>query len=286
MEKGSVIELDFDLWLVENNELYETTNEELAKEHDIYNEEVTYKPISTIVGAEKLIKGLDDALLKAEKDKDYELEIPPEEGYGERDSKLVELHSKREILRLPEFRKGDISPQVGMQITLKNRLGTITAITAGRIRLDFNNRLAGRTLKYKYKVIKVADKPEEKAHTILQMHFNKPGDFGIKIKKDEAEIVLPDVCKYDLGWFQTKYRVVSDLRDFAGINTVKFLEVYVKKKEDEEKKEGEGEAESEAKDEPKKNETPEEKEPSDKEQSAEDPVEKTETESEPEDSQD
>ena len=276
MEKGSIIELDFDLWLVENNELYETTNEELAKEHDIYNEEVTYKPISTIVGAEKLIKGLDDALLKAKKDKDYELEIPPEEGYGERDPKLVELHSKREVLRLPEFRKGDISPQVGMQITLKNRIGTITAITAGRIRLDFNNRLAGRTLKYKYKIIKVADKPEEKAHTILQMHFNKPGDFGIKINKDEAEIVLPDVCKYDLGWFQTKYRVVSDLRDFAGINTVKFLEVYVKKKEDEEKKEGEAEAET--KDKAKKDEAPEKKE-----QPAEEPKEKEELEeSEPE----
>jgi FKBP-type peptidyl-prolyl cis-trans isomerase 2 len=252
LEKGSIIELDFDLWLVENNELYETTNEELAKEHNIYNEDVTYKPISTIIGAEKLIKGLDDALLKAEKEKEYELEIPPEEGYGERDPKLVELHSKREILRLPEFRKGDMSPQVGMQITLKNRIGTITAITAGRVRLDFNNRLAGRTLKYKYKIVKVADKPEEKAHSIIQMHFNKPGDFDIKLKKDEAEITLPDVCKYDLGWFQTKYRVVSDLRDFAGINTVKFMEVYVKKKEEEEKKDEEDKPEAAPEGEPDK----------------------------------
>jgi hypothetical protein len=69
------------------------------------------------------------------------------------------------------------------------------------------------------------------------MHFNKPGDFEINIKKDEAEIILPDVCKYDLGWFQTKYRVVSDLREYAGINTVKFLEVYVKKKEEDTKEE-------------------------------------------------
>ena len=257
MEKGSIIQLDYDLWLVENDELFETTNEELAKEHNIHNEDATYKPIATIIGAEKVIKGLDEHLLKAEKGKDYELEIPPDQAYGERDAKLVELHSKREILRLPEFRKGDISPQVGMQITLKSKLGTITAITAGRVRVDFNKRLAGRTLKYKYKIVDVADKPADKVNTILNMHYGKPGDFEISISKDTADITLPDVCKYDLGWFQTKYRVVADLREHAGINTVKFLEIYLKKKEEAkaEEKGGEGEAaeqpEAEAKGEPK-----------------------------------
>ncbi len=244
MEKGSIIQLDYDLWLVENNELFETTNEELAKEHNIHNEDATYKPIATIIGAEKVIKGLDEDLLKAEKGKDYELEIPPDQAYGERDPKLVELHSKREIQRLPEFRKGDVSPQVGMQITLKNKICTITAITAGRVRVDFNNRLAGRTLKYKYKIVDVAEKPKAKVQSILNMHFGKPGDFEINISKDEAEITLPDICKYDLSWFQTKYRVVSDLREHTGINTVKFLEIYLKKKEEAkvEEKGDEGEA--------------------------------------------
>lgn len=281
MEKGSIIQLDYDLWLVENDELYETTNEELAKEHNIHNEDATYKPIATIIGAEKVIKGLDEHLLKAEKGKDYELEIPPDQAYGDRDAKLVELHSKREILRLPEFRKGDISPQVGMQITLKNKLGTITAITAGRIRVDFNNRLAGRTLKYKYKIVEVADKPADKVSTILNMHYGKPGDFEISISKDTAEITLPDVCKYDLGWFQTKYRVVADLREYAGINTAKFLEVYVKKKEEAkaEEKSGEGEAaekpEVEAKGEPKQEveEVPAAEEPVEAESSEEGPKE-------------
>ena len=241
MEKGSIIQLDYDLWLVENDELFETTNEELAKEHNIHNEDATYKPIATIIGAEKVIKGLDEHLLKAEKGKDYELEIPPDQAYGERDAKLVELHSKREILRLPEFRKGDISPQVGMQITLKNKLGTITAITAGRVRVDFNKRLAGRTLKYKYKIVDVADKTEDKVDTILNMHFGKPGDFKIKVKGDEAEIILAPECSYDLSWFQAKYRVVSDIRDFTSLMTVKFIEIHVKKKVEEKKEEAKAE---------------------------------------------
>ena len=53
------------------------------------------------------------------------------------------------------------------------------------------------------------------------------------------EIVLPDVCKYDEEWFLSKYRVVSDLRELLDMTSIRFVEEYVKKKE--EKKEGEDE---------------------------------------------
>lgn len=232
MKKDSIVWLDYDAWIVETNELFDTTNEELAKSEDIYSENVKYKPQPLIVGAKTVVKGLDDALLNAEPDKEYELEISPEDAYGKRDPKLVELHTKREIMRLPEFRKGDKDPYVGMQISLKGKMGTITAITAGRVRVDFNNKLAGRTLKYKYKITSSAEKIDEKIMSIIEIHYGSTDDFTFNQHDDFTEIIIPDVCKFDQRWYLVKHRIATDLQKYADITVVRFTEEYKKKEED------------------------------------------------------
>jgi FKBP-type peptidyl-prolyl cis-trans isomerase 2 len=243
MEKDSIVKLEYDAWIVETDELFDTTNEELAKKEDIFNENVGYKPQSIIVGAETVVKGLDKALLEAELGKEYELEIPTEEAYGKRDPKLVELHTKREILRLPEFRKGDTDPQVGMQITMKGKVATITAITAGRIRVDFNHKLAGKTLKYKYKVTSAAEKLEDKITSIIEIHYGTSENFILDIKGDTAEMVIPDMCKYDQRWYLVKHRIATDLQGHTELKTVKFIEEYKKREESAKKDEAEAKVE-------------------------------------------
>jgi FKBP-type peptidyl-prolyl cis-trans isomerase 2 len=231
MEKDSIIKLEYDAWIVETNELFDTTHEELAKEEDIFNENVNYAPQPLIVGAKTVVKGLDEALLNAELDKEYEIEIPPDDAYGARDPKLVELHTKREIMRLPEFRKGDKDPVVGMQISMKGKVGSITAITAGRIRVDFNNKLAGRTLKYKYKVSSAAESLEDKINAIIEIHYGTSENFEIETKEKDTDILIPDTCKYDQRWYLVKHRIVTDLQSFTGMETVKFIEEYKKREE-------------------------------------------------------
>ncbi len=229
MKKDEIIYLDYEAWIIENDELFDTTKKDLAKKNDIYNEKTTYKPIPIIVGSGNVVKGLDENLLKASVGKKYTIELEPNDGFGERDPKLVEMHSKREILQLPEFKKGDKEPYMGMQIVMNNRMAWISAVTAGRIRIDFNNRYAGHKLKYVYKIIDHAKSQNSKVSAIIEMHYGKSDDFEIKLTKNNAAIKLPDNCKYDLGWFQTKYRVVTDLREHANINQVQFIEEYLKK---------------------------------------------------------
>jgi FKBP-type peptidyl-prolyl cis-trans isomerase 2 len=231
MKKDSIIKLEYDAWILETNELFDTTSEELAKKEDIFNEKVQYKPQPLIIGAETVVKGLDDALLDAELDKEYELEIQPDNAYGKRDPKLVELFSKREIMRLPEFQKGEMDPQVGMQISIKGKYGTISAITAGRIRVDFNNRLAGRTLKYKYKVVSEAEKIEDKIVYIIEIHYGSSENFEVNLSEENIDIIIPDACKYDQRWYLVKHRVATDLQKFAEAKSVKLIEEYKKREE-------------------------------------------------------
>ena len=252
LEKGDIAHIDYDLWIVgpgEAKTLHETTHADVAKAADTYEEKRAYAAIPVIVGHGRIPKGLDEALLGMPVGETKEFVIPPDKGAGERDPKLVKLYPIR------EFYKKDIEPSQGLEVHMDGRHGVIMAVTAGRVRVDFNNPLAGRTLQYKVTVTKRAESAEEKARGILDLDYGLGEQFKVFVKEGgaEADLFLPDVCKTDERWFASKFRVVADLREFAAIPKVRFVEEYEKK---EEKKAEETPAEAEEKPEAAKAEPP------------------------------
>jgi len=230
IEAGDVVVAEFDAWIQDTNELFDTTSEAVAKENNMFNEKVTYGPQPLMVGKGRLFAGLDESMLKAEIGKEYEVVIPPEKAAGPRDPKLVELHPVR------EFVKQEIEPRVGLEVTVKGKPAIITAVTAGRVRLDFNNRLAGRTVRYKYKIVEKPSKPVDVVKLLLKMSYGTNEGFEIEHHGKNYKLKLPDACKYDQRWLLTKYRIVSDLRDALGAETVSFTEEYAKPEKKEEPK--------------------------------------------------
>lgn len=232
MKEGDFIKLEFDAFVKETDTLMDTTHEDVAKEHDVYNERANYSPVSVIVGSGHVIKGLDESLKEAEVGKEMEVEVEPKDGYGERDPKLIEVFPMNKILSLPEFRKGDTYPTEGMEVRINNRIGHINRIFAGRVRVDFNNRFAGRTLLYKYKITELIKKKQDKVKALVEAVYPNNEEFEFNFKgKDEVEITLPDVVKLDQNWAMAKFKLVSDLRAHMDLKTIKLVEVYVKKEE-------------------------------------------------------
>ena len=231
--KGDVISLDFSGYIEESNTLFDTTNEQIAQDNGVYDEKSTYAPISYLVGSGRIFPGLEEAIEGAELNKEYEITVPFEKGAGARDSRLVETISIR------DFAKQDVQPYVGMEFQSRNRTGIVTAVTAGRVRVDYNSPLAGKNLKYVFTVVSKAQNDDEKIEGILKMDYGTSEGFSISISENVIEIVLPDVCKYDSNWGMAKYRVIADLREALGDKNVRFVEEYVKNvpKEDEPKEE-------------------------------------------------
>lgn len=242
MEKGDIIRWEYEAWAVNGEEtLIDTTKEDLAKEHGIHDPNAKYGPMVSIVGAGRLIKGIEEELLKAEVGKDYEVTIPPEKAYGERDPKLVKIHSYRELARQK------IEPEIGKEVIINNRRGRIVTVTPGRVVIDFNHPLAGKTLRYKFKIVEKVEGEKEKIRAILEMDYGKDLEkFSINVGEEEIIIQLPDLCKYDSAWSMAKYVVVGDIRNYVANKNVKLVEFYPKKEEkkEEEKKEEEKEEES------------------------------------------
>jgi FKBP-type peptidyl-prolyl cis-trans isomerase 2 len=226
IQKGDIVWLEYDAWTVNPNGtqiLFDTTHEEIAKKEGKFEEKKVYVEQPVLVGKDRLFKGLEEAILSAKVGEAREVTIPPEKGAGSRDARLVELKTEREFLRQ------EINPEVGLEVSVGGRRGTITNVAAGRVRVDFNNPLAGKTLKYAFKPARKATTPEERIRAVLDMDYGLAEQFQIHLKDDIAEIQVPDVCKTDEKWFVSKFRVIADLREVSDARLTRFIEEYEKK---------------------------------------------------------
>ena len=236
VEKGDIVWLEYDAWTVNPNgtqTLFDTTHEEVAKKEGKFEEKKVYLETPIVVGRGRLFEGLEAAILAAKVGEAKEVIIPPEKGAGGRDPRLVELRTEREFLRQ------EITPEVGMEVHIGGKRGTVTAVSAGRVRVDFNNPLAGKTLKYAFKVVRKAATPDERVRAVIDMDYGLGEEFKIRLEDGTAEIHLPDVCKTDEKWFVSKFRVVADLRELSELKTIRFVEEYEKKEPKPEEKPGE-----------------------------------------------
>jgi FKBP-type peptidyl-prolyl cis-trans isomerase 2 len=226
VEKGDIVWIDYDAWTVNPNgtqTLFDTTHDEVAKKEGKFDEKKVYIEVPVVVGRGRLFEGLEAGLVGMKLGETKEVILPAEKGAGARDPRLVELRTEREFLRQ------EIDPEVGMEVHIGGKHGIVTAVSAGRVRVDFNNPLAGKTLKYVVKATRKAETSEERVRAIIDMDYGLAEQFKIHLKDTDAEIQLPDVCKTDEKWFVSKFRVVADLRELSELKTIRFVEEYLRK---------------------------------------------------------
>ncbi|MDC0212716.1 FKBP-type peptidyl-prolyl cis-trans isomerase [Euryarchaeota archaeon] len=222
MDSGAIVHIDYDLYEGEAERLIETTREEVAKEHEMHEEGRTYEPLVTVIGDGRLIAGFESSLTEAEADKDYEVDIEPADAYGERDASLVETIGQNVLMR--SVRDPNMLA-IGAPVEIGGRQGILQFLSAGRARIDYNHPLAGSTLRYKYRIVKVVEDRKEKVETLLNMNTGRD-DFEIEFKKDDLTVTLPDTIAYDQNWSYAKFSLVRTLRDHIGVGTIVFREVH------------------------------------------------------------
>ena len=215
-----VIRLNYKAYMADADRLYDTTYEQDAKDAGIYNEKVKYQPMAYIVGSKKLFPALDKAISEAKVGEEFTVEIPAEEGAGARNPKLVETHS------IKEFYRQEINPYPGLTVSLGNKTGVVLSVGAGRVKVDFNNALAGHDLKYVMTIAEEITDGAEKAKAIIEADFAAADDFKFEFPGDKVVVTLPEITKFHQEWPVTRFRVVSDLRETFGVDTVEFVEIW------------------------------------------------------------
>ena len=161
-------------------------------------------------------------MAEADAETDYEFDIAPEDGYGERDPNAVETMGQDVLAR--SVRDPD-SLAIGGPVEINGKEGILRMVRAGRARIDFNHPLAGRTLRYKYRIVKVVEDRAEKVTTLLETNTGRDG-FEVAFDGDDLTITLPEFVAYDQNWSFTKFNLIRTLRDFVGVETIVFREVH------------------------------------------------------------
>ncbi|MEM3692712.1 MAG: FKBP-type peptidyl-prolyl cis-trans isomerase [Candidatus Bathyarchaeia archaeon] len=227
VQRGDFILLDYSMKVKETGELFDTTKEEEAKEAKIYRQGTFYEPILVVVGAGWILKGLDESLVGMEEGKPFTIEIPPERGLGPRDPNKIKLFPIR------RFRELDRRLQPGMQVEVNGQVATVRSIGAGRVQLDFNPPLAGKTIVFNGVVRKILSDPLEKIRHLIHRRIPSisKDKFGFEgLEGGILKITIPEEAFLIEGLQIIKRGIASDIeRFFPDIKEVIFMERYERK---------------------------------------------------------
>ena len=235
VKEGDFIRLEYTGKVQETGDVFDTTDENVAEEAGIKLDNKSYGAIPIVIGGGHVLKGLDEALIGMEESEEKTVEIAPEEGFGLRDPKLLQL------IPMGEFRKQGMKPEVGMAITSDGVTGIIRSVSGGRVRVDFNHELAGKNLEYNIKVIKVIEDDVDKVKSMIELHYNAPNidsdKHDIQIVEGVVRIAMDEMAKFDKKPYMditfARFRIARDIwENMENVEKVEFVDVFEKKVEE------------------------------------------------------
>src|SRR3989475_6451005 len=224
IKEGDFLLVNYTLKVKESGETVDTTLDSVAKDAHIQREDSTFGPKFIILGEGWLPKGLEESLVGLDPGTNKTVELTPEKGYGTRDP------GKMRLVPIRRFReKSGVEPNPGLQAELDGRPVVVRSVGAGRVQVDYNHPLAGRTLVYGVSIDKILENENEKILNLISLRIPEEQKEKVSLKKHQSDLTIevPEEAFYLSGLQVAKKAVTSDLQKFfPNIDTVAFQEVF------------------------------------------------------------
>ena len=149
------------------------------------------------------LQGIDDFLVGKEVGKSYDIELEPENAFGKRNPTLIQT------IPLKIFKEKEVYPSVGATFNFDGRIGKVLAVSGGRVMIDFNHFLSGKSLVYKITVLKKVDDINQKIKALSEFFFRREFKYEIKGEKLIVEVEKPLVKIVEL--FKDKFKEILAL---------------------------------------------------------------------------
>lgn len=226
LEKGTLIFANYTAKVKDTGEAIETNLEDEAKKLNIYDATRKYGPRLIAVGEGWLISGLDDAIRGLDVGQKKEVVLSPEKAYGNRDA------TQTRMIPLRKFGEKAHELAVGDTIEVDNRVGVVRFIGSGRAQVDFNHRLAGKSIVYDFEVLKKVETDDDKVRALIDRRFAGEGSkVTFSRKGDDLEVEVPENLFLTEGLQIIKRGISTDVFKFVPSTTsLTFVEKFVNKK--------------------------------------------------------
>ncbi len=181
IQDGTFITLNYTGRLAETGDVFDTTDESIAKKHGLSNG--TYGPAIICVGEHQILSGIDSHLL-GKKPGHYLITLKSAEAFGVKDTRLIQL------IPIARFKEHNIQPHVGLQLDVDGMVGIVRNASGGRILVDFNHPLASKDVIYELDIVNTVTDPVAQIRSLVvrMLHTEK---VTLKLDKDAVSISLP-----------------------------------------------------------------------------------------------
>ncbi|MEM5790493.1 MAG: FKBP-type peptidyl-prolyl cis-trans isomerase [Candidatus Aenigmatarchaeota archaeon] len=221
MKTGDFVYIDYIGRIKETGEIFDLTKEDIARENGIYDPKFKYRPIPVIVDSDLLIKGLSKALKEMKIGEKKKVEIKASDAFGERKEELIKI--------VPEsiFKEQNIEPTPGYFVSIGGVKGRIISVSGGRVKVDFNHPLAGKTLEYEIEIVKEVKDKEGKIKSIV-CYFTGVDEDEINLEFKEKTVEISFKSMLDLS-LRTKDLISRKIFEWVeGVEELKFVESFKK----------------------------------------------------------
>ncbi len=230
IKEGDFILVDYTGFIKDSGEVIDTTIEEEAKNAGIYNPQNRYGPQLVVVGKKWVVEGLDESFIGRTVGEEYEVDVPPEKGFGVRDSKKIQIVN---IRRLREKGvKEALSP--GKIIEYEGKPAIVRAVVSGRVMLDFNPPLAGKHLRFKVKIVKKINTLQEKIGELIKHvdpEFYENVKISIRSNQKNLVLSLGDSSLNNPRLHLSKKSIAEHILELMeSIETIRFVEEVKREK--------------------------------------------------------
>ena len=221
-EKGALIFANYTARVKDTGEGIESTVESEAKKLKIHEESRKYEPRLVAVGEGWLISGLDAEVAKLSVGDKKEIELPPEKAFGARDPAQVRM------IPLRKFGEREHELAVGDQVEVDNRVGTVRFIGSGRAQVDFNHRLAGKSLIYDFEVLRTVDSDDDKVRALVDRRLAGDGSrAAVELSDGTLTVTIPEGLFLVEGLQIIKRGISNDVFKFVpSVAALTFLEKF------------------------------------------------------------
>ncbi len=221
--KGDFILLNYTAKIKETGDIFDTTFEEIAKKEQLYKEGEIYEPKLIVIGEGWVLKPLDESLLSMKLGKSQIVEISPEKAFGQRDPEKVKRVPLKHLTS-----KGK-NPAMGMRVEYNGKMAIVRSIGAGRVLLDFNPPLAGKTLIYEAVIAKKIRIIKEKVVALIHRRIPEADQtkFALVLKEKKLTVNMPEDTFYIEGIQIAKRGIAMDTqRLLEDISEINFVETF------------------------------------------------------------
>ena len=214
IEKGDFIRVSY-TGKTDEGRVFDTTDEDVAKTNNIYNEKGKYGGDVIIVGAKHTVEGLDEDLIGKEVGYTGSVTIPPEKAFGIRNPELIES------IPVTKFKE---RPMLGMPVEVDGRPGFVIKVIGRMTQVDFNRFLAGQTASYDYEIKEKIDDNEGKIKGLIALYIGR--ELPVQINDSSATIEIEPELTYNQRWLISKMQIAREIMKNTDIREISYIEKY------------------------------------------------------------